>query len=523
MEPLTETFEPLPVMETIAEPPRCLETVEWIESTVPRRLSSVEYKNIVSDVFGLAIDSLVNFPPDEETMGFDNNARALQASPIHIERYFEAAEVIAHQAVSMITPQLDCDLNGVDPACLELWLSELGMRLWRRPLSVSELERFRQLFQEGIETDDTENSALARVLEALLQSPFFLYRVEVGTETVETGIFELTDYEIASRLSFLTWRAGPDAALLDAASTGALRTSAGRLEQLDRLLGDPRAERAWWSFFAQWLHFDDLLTIEKDKGVHPNFNSVRREQYEQARAFTQQHGFANGASFFPDHFRPKAKGGGGIGGYQLSEYLCELAFEWRRHFDGHANDRLVVLRYPTLVGAGPVESKFGGGKYYLQARKEVAEKTRGKTPTCREKARNMLTYRRAAEYTAQVLARLPDPEFRYVNVAGPYAFSDKDYHVAVRYGLCAGCENGQSPTHCVIRDQIRGLLDEDKEAEEAAALHAGCPSHTAAKDNTIIAVDPAHFTPADRREVVAEFYDAIADWTSGGMKGDLRG
>ena len=75
----------------------------------------------------------------------------------------------------------------------------------------------------------------------------------------------------------------------------------------------------------------------------------------------------------------------------------------------------------------------------------------------------------------------------------------------------------------VIRDQIRGLLDEDKEAEEAAALHAGCPSQTAAKDNTIIAVDPAHFTPADPREVVAEFYDAIADWTSGGMKGDLRG
>ena len=146
----------------------------------------------------------------------------------------------------------------------------------------------------------------------------------------------------------------------------------------------------------------------------------------------------------------------------------------------------------------------------------------------------MLTYRRAAEYTAQVLARLPDPEFRYVNVAGPYAFSDKDYHVAVRYGLCAGWRPGWrresllrqlrvSRQLHVIRDQIRELLDEDKEAEEAAALHAGCPSHTAAKDNTIIAVDPAHFTPADPREVVAEFYDAIADWTSGGMEGDLRG
>ena len=65
------------------------------------------------------------------------------------------------------------------------------------------------------------------------------------------------------------------------------------------------------------------------------------------------------------------------------------------------------------------------------------------------------------------------------------------------------------------RDQIRGLLDEDKEAQEAAALHAGCPSHSAAKDNTIIAVDPAHFTPADPREVVAEFYDAMNDLLRG--------
>ena len=116
----------------------------------------------------------------------------------------------------------------------------------------------------------------------------------------------------------------------------------------------------------------------------------------------------------------------------MSKYLCELAFEWRRHFS-NADERLVVIRYPTLVGAGPLESPFGGGKYYLQARKEVAAKERGKTPTCREKARNMLTYKRAADYTAQVLKRLPDRKFRYVNVAGPYAFSDKDYHVAVRY------------------------------------------------------------------------------------------
>ena len=62
---------------------------------VPRRLSSFEYVNSVRDLFGIELEGLIEFPPDEETMGFDNNARALQASPIHIERYFESAETIA--------------------------------------------------------------------------------------------------------------------------------------------------------------------------------------------------------------------------------------------------------------------------------------------------------------------------------------------------------------------------------------------------------------------------------------------
>ena len=128
----------------------------------------------------------------------------------------------------------------------------------------------------------------------------------------------------------------------------------------------------------------------------------------------------------------------------------------------------------------------------------------------------MLTYSRVAAYTAQVLQRLPDPNFLYVNIAGPYAFSDKDYHIAVRYGLLARFECGQgaeSGDARVIREQIRELLAEDTAAEQAA-------TPTAAEDNTIIAVDPRHFTPDDPREVVAEFYEAIANWTSSSLSDD---
>ena len=254
--PRTETFTPLPAMETVVEPEDCLTPVEWLESTVPRRLSKVEYTNIVSDVFGLSIDELIAFPADEETMGFDNNARALQASPIHIERYFEAAELVAVQAIRMVIPELECDLAGVEPACLTQWIAQIGQRLWRRPLAVEEVARMLDLFDAGIEDEETEITALSRVLEAMLQSPFFLYRIEVGEPTDRENVFDLTAYEVASRLSFLAWRTGPDHLLLEGASNGDLDTAEGRQEHLERLLDDPRAMRAWWSFFEQWLHLD---------------------------------------------------------------------------------------------------------------------------------------------------------------------------------------------------------------------------------------------------------------------------
>ena len=93
---------------------------------VPRRLSAFEYTNTIRDLFGLDLTGMVEFPPDEETIGFDNNARALQASPIHVERYFEAAEAIATRAVAVMEPQLDCDVESIDESCLRLWLTDMG-------------------------------------------------------------------------------------------------------------------------------------------------------------------------------------------------------------------------------------------------------------------------------------------------------------------------------------------------------------------------------------------------------------
>ena len=132
------------------------------------------------------------------------------------------------------------------------------------------------------------------VVEAMLQSPKFLFHVTAGDPSVRlkpdtteagsggTGSVRLQadqrrlqadqrDYAIANRLSYLLWDTMPDRALLDAAAKGELRTSEG-LERVARtMLQDTRARQATDEFFSQWLRFDRMLTAAKDDGRYPSF------------------------------------------------------------------------------------------------------------------------------------------------------------------------------------------------------------------------------------------------------------
>jgi hypothetical protein len=89
----------------------------------------------------------------------------------------------------------------------------------------------------------------------MLQDPEFLYRVEVGTPGAEPGTQELTDFELATRLSFLLWGSTPDDALRADATDGLLADPGARRDQALRLLADPRARGAIYRFHAMWLGY----------------------------------------------------------------------------------------------------------------------------------------------------------------------------------------------------------------------------------------------------------------------------
>jgi hypothetical protein len=103
------------------------------------------------------------------------------------------------------------------------------------------------------------------VVEAMVQSPNFLFHVEAGPD----GRF--VDYAIASRLSYLLWDTMPDNPLMDAAASGELRTSAGRERWARRMLDDPLAKQALDEFFNEWLRLERVLNAAKDRRRYPEF------------------------------------------------------------------------------------------------------------------------------------------------------------------------------------------------------------------------------------------------------------
>ena len=155
-----------------------------------------------------------------------------------------------------------------DQGCWEGWARGFLRKALRGPVPDAFASRY-----EGVLSDDRAGesaSARAETLVALaLASPWFLYRSERGEESVEgrPGAMWLHDHEIASRLSYLVWQSAPDEDLLDVAATGGLTDRQRRLEQLERMLADERAEVGVQAFVGDWMGLFGEAIPSKDAGV----------------------------------------------------------------------------------------------------------------------------------------------------------------------------------------------------------------------------------------------------------------
>lgn len=214
-------------------------------------------------------------------------------SDVEVKRFMDLAEsAIAALGTSSPGAAFDC-AGADDAACARAFITSFGKRAFRRPADPAEVDDLFALYTK-LRTDPDMaydfKGALGVLVEAILQSPGFLYRWERGLRAplVDGALVKFDDYEIASRLSYFLWNSMPDEALLAAAEAGQLSTPEQITAQAQRLLADPRADDTFGDFIAQWLELGDLTHLGKDKNAFPDYSpALAQSMVNETVAFTR--------------------------------------------------------------------------------------------------------------------------------------------------------------------------------------------------------------------------------------------
>lgn len=252
-----------------------------------RRMTRFEYDNTVRDLLGDDTHPADSFVPEEEALGFDNQAAALGVTQILAEQYMVASEGIAARAVDKFATLLPCQpVVGDERTCASKFIEVFGPRAFRRPLDSDEQARLLAVYDWGF-AEVGFNRGIELVIQAVLQSPHFLYRVEFGMpDPVEGDVVALSPHEMASRLSYMLWSSMPDEELFKAADEGRLGTPEEIETQARRMLEDPRARQAVANFNSQWLGLSHMESMKKDPATYPQYDeSLRPLWREETLAF----------------------------------------------------------------------------------------------------------------------------------------------------------------------------------------------------------------------------------------------
>lgn len=236
------------------------------------RLTHAQWERTTQDLFGLAeppglassfrADSL---PGDAV---FDNPGADLDVDEVLWGGYQRAAATMAERATSdaAILARIAPDATGTLDDRAERFIRDFGALAHRRPVSDDEVTEYLNVFRTAAGLYgplDEETSGMRLVLEAMLQSPWFLYRVERSHER-DGRLVPLDGYEIANRLSYALWGSMPDEELFAAAAAGMLADPEQVRTQAIRMLDDPRAEAVVLDFHRQ------LFDVRKFEGIMPN-------------------------------------------------------------------------------------------------------------------------------------------------------------------------------------------------------------------------------------------------------------
>lgn len=238
-----------------------------------RRLTRGEYDRTIEDLLGIRGDYGERFAADTSVDGYDNHAEALVVAPLLADQLRLAAEDLSARAVENLNALVPCAAGTPDENCATELIRSFGERAYRRPLTETEVGRYRTLYR-GMENFQ---DGIRWIIAAMLQSPNFLYRSEIGSGG-ERGVYRLSAYEIATELSYFITGSMPDPTLLEAAKNNTLTDPAVLEREAKRLFHSPRAKFMLSRFTDSWLELDRLAEVPKDAMTYPQFDAALREQ-----------------------------------------------------------------------------------------------------------------------------------------------------------------------------------------------------------------------------------------------------
>jgi mono/diheme cytochrome c family protein len=174
---------------------------------------------------------------------------------------------------------------GEEP-CAKQIASTLARRAFRRPVTDADITRLMPFYEAGRKEGDFDRG-IERLVAAVLVSPDFMYRAIRGAQPARAGTVQsLTEFELATRLSFFLWNTGPDEELFTLAASRELSKPAVLDAQVTRMLADPKASSLVTSFAMKWLGLDRLDGVKPDVTIYTNFNDdLRQDLVAEAQAF----------------------------------------------------------------------------------------------------------------------------------------------------------------------------------------------------------------------------------------------
>jgi len=252
-----------------------------------RVLTQYEYKAALSDLLG-PISSPLELPADTFLAGFTSIGGA--------EVAINASAVVPYEAASRAaTAEVFADaarwqkLVGCKPgadlgdACVVTFIQGFGKQAFRRDLAEDEVQQWSQVGQDVAQLPGASAAqGLATVVSGMLQSPFFLYRIETNTLDASTGRLKYDGPSMATRLAFLLTGHPPSSALLSAAASGQLDTAEGVKAAAAPLLNDPNAVERMAAFFGEVSQAHLVSVVQKSPELFPTFNPALQSSMLQA-------------------------------------------------------------------------------------------------------------------------------------------------------------------------------------------------------------------------------------------------